>query len=60
MEERCKKTDEAMEAQFGKPDYSKAFINPENGLLYIPLGDGKLVWRIENEAGWWRKPSLLK
>lgn len=44
MENRVESCDRAIEAQFGKPDYSKAFI--KNGMRYIPY-KGVRLWRIE-------------
>ena len=39
-------TDEAMVAQFGKPDYKHAFA--KEGHLFIPMGKrGLRLWRIE-------------
>ena len=41
---RVESCDRAIEAKFGKPDYSKAFI--KNGMGYVPH-KGVRLWRIE-------------
>lgn len=44
---RNKRVDAYMEQRFGKPDFSKSFVD-KYGYLATPLGDDKLkIWRIE-------------
>ena len=45
MANRDYKTDRAMEAKFGKPDWSRSFI--KDGVKYTPLGKHNNIWRID-------------